>query len=331
MASTKVDLNLDIHNSSSARNETILDNFYFHNNVDEPIKICAISAILGSYEKTAKEPLEPQLASQKLFLATDQPHLLNSTANNNNTAWTRIAIDHSLWEEDCKKEEFVGAKNNPCDRPYFLFNIAKFYKMQPYRVPQIREAGCNVVIWLDGTIQIKTANFMTLMADRAYRGQNFVVYVLDGKARRGGYPGTMEKEVNQSKYGKYGGKRGLAFGPPQHVNQQHEFYIQQGFREKWFVNEPWFEEKSGLDKGKYGQYVTCMVLLDLRKSETKEFLDCWWRENILRSTQDQVGFPYCAWKYRTPIQALPDKEAPGKYPIGWVQDNMYFHKLDHGN
>ena len=175
MASTKVDLNLDIHNSSSARNETILDNFYFRNDVDEPIKICAISAILGSYEKTAKEPLEPQLASQQLFLATDQPHLLNSTANNNNTAWTRIAIDHSLWEEDCKKEEFVGVKNNPCDRPYFLFNIAKFYKMQPYRVPQIREAGCNVVIWLDGTIQIKTANFMTLMADRAYRGQNFVM------------------------------------------------------------------------------------------------------------------------------------------------------------
>lgn len=42
---------------------------------------------------------------------------------------------------------------------------------------------------------------------------------------------------------------------------------------------------------KYGLYITCMVMVDLHKSETKTFLDCWWNENILRSTQDQIlGF-----------------------------------------
>ena len=73
------------------------------------------------------------------------------------------------------KEEYIGARNNPCEQP-FLFNIAKFYKMQFYRVPQIQES-CNVIVWFDGTIQIKSGTFMGRMADRASRGQNYGVRV----------------------------------------------------------------------------------------------------------------------------------------------------------
>lgn len=75
---------------------------------------------------------------------------------------------------------------------------------------------------------------------------------------------------------------------------------------------------------RYGLYITCMFMIDLRKSESKQFLECWWRENILRSTQDQVGFPYCAWKLNTKIHALPDE----KDPIGSWMENPYFRKLD---
>lgn len=76
----------------------------------------------------------------------------------------------------------MGARNNPCEQP-FPFNIAKFYKMQFYRVPELQEAGCNVFIWFDATIVIKHAAFMGRMADRANLGENFVVYVQDGPRR----------------------------------------------------------------------------------------------------------------------------------------------------
>ena len=142
-----------------------------HDAHDVPVEICGITVIFGDYEKTVKEPAEPLDTAFKLFLITDQEHLLHP---NTPSAWTRISVNSSLWQEDCKREEYIGARNNPCEQP-FLFNHAKFYKMQFYRVPQLQEAGCNVVIWLDATIQIKAGNFMGRMADRASRGQNFVV------------------------------------------------------------------------------------------------------------------------------------------------------------
>lgn len=198
--------------------------------------------------------------------------------------------------------------------------------MQFYRVPELQEAGCNVVIWFDATIVIKHAAFMGRMADRANLGENFLVYVQDGP-RRSWKDGLVSSEVKRSIYGKYGGKQSSAFGPPQHVDDQYEYYLSQGFTEGWFRNTTWFNQYKGVGNDmKYGLYITCMFMIDLRKSESKQFLECWWRENILRSTQDQVGFPYCAWKLNTKIHALPDE----KDPIGSWMENPYFRKLDHG-
>jgi hypothetical protein len=294
---------------------------------DKPaVQLCGITAILGDYEKSPKEPLEPLDPKFPMFLITDQEHLLYPQQNVlDSTAWTRVRVNSSLWQEDCINEDYVGARNNPCDQP-FLFNIGKFYKMQFYRVPELMEAKCNVVIWFDGTIQIKMGSFLGRMADRAEQGQNFVVYVQDG-ATPYWTDGKVSTEVQRSNFNKYLG-RWKGFGPHQHVDMQYQHYLWMGFRERWFENTTWFSESMGIEENyiKYGLYVTCMVMFDLRHEETKPFLDCWWRENILRSTQDQVSFPYCAWKLKVAIHALPDAEAP----IGSYEDNAYFRKLKHG-
>lgn len=290
---------------------------------DDPIQICGISVMFGTYEKSVKEPTQAFFPNFPLFLVTDQDNLLhpNGTAANN-TAWTRVRVDSSLWQEDCLRPQFVGAKNNPCDSP-FVFNIAKFYKMQFHRVPEVQEAGCNVVIWFDATIRIHGGTFPGHMAHRADRGQNFVVYVQEQHAN-----GTLAREAQESRYGKYGGKQDAAFGPPQHVWEQYQYYLSKGFREGWFRNESWYERFMGVERNdaKYGVFITCMVMFDLRKRITKRFLDCWWTENVLRSTQDQISFPYCAWKLGIPIHALPDKENSE----GSAIHNAYFHKMDHG-
>jgi len=287
------------------------------------VQLCGITAMLGDYEKTPKEPME-QLGDSKfpLFLMTDQEHLLHPDQDELFTsAWTRVRVNSSLWQEDCFDNDYVGARNNPCDKP-FLFDIGKFYKMQFYRIPELIEAKCNVVIWLDGSVQIKTGAFLDSMADRATRGQNFVVYVHERD--------YLAEEVQASiSFGKYLGRFDVdKFGQHQHVDMQYQYYLWMGFKERWFEAAPWFNESVGINAnfGRYGVYVTCMVMFDLRQKETKQFLDCWWRENLLRSTQDQVSFPYCAWKHNVAIHALPDAEAP----VGSYGDNEYFIKRNHG-
>jgi hypothetical protein len=265
-----------------------------------------------------------QLGDSKfpLFLMTDQEHLLHPEQDELFTsAWTRVRVNSLLWQEDCSDNDYVGARNNPCDKP-FLFNIGKFYKMQFYRIPELIEAKCNVVIWLDGSVQIKTGAFLDSMADRATRGQNFVVYVHERD--------YLAEEVQASiSFGKYLGQFDVdKFGQHQHVDMQYQYYLWMGFKERWFEAAPWFNESVGINAnfGRYGVYVTCMVMFDLRQKETKQFLDCWWRENLLRSTQDQVSFPYCAWKHNVAIHALPDAEAQ----VGSYGDNEYFIKRNHG-
>lgn len=278
-------------------------------------KVCGISLMLGKYEKSMKEPNPPLDPSAQLFMVTDQESLLRH--GHNDSAWTPIPLDHSLWQADCK--QYLGARNNPCENSN-NFNLGKFYKMQPYRVPQIQAAGCNVVIWFDATIRIQNTGFMWYMMDRVSRGQNFLTYVHTWRRH-----GTIEKEMRASQIGKYDGRE---FQPDQQVDQQYKYYLDEGFREKWFKDEEWFEEMKGVagNNDMYGMYVTCMVLFDLRQSITKKFLDCWWKENILRSTQDQLSFPYCAWKLKVPVHALPDAESPE----GSFEKNPYFVKLGHG-
>ena len=256
---------------------------------NETVRICGITAMLGPYEKSAKEPTSPLDPSCPLFLVTDRDDLINETTS----AWTKVRIDPSLWKDDCLKDEFVNAPNNPCDQPY-NFNIAKFYKEQPYRVPEIINAGCNVIVWMDGTIRIKDKTFMGHMKDRADRGQNLVVSV-HRPARKGLLSLEVENSVRNKKYQ---GLTGSDFGPFQNISMQYEQYVLEGFTEKWFEQESWWPDVKGATPDLYGMFVTCMVLFDLRKKATKTFLDCWWRENILHSTQDQVSFPYCSWKHK---------------------------------
>ena len=64
----------------------------------DPVQLCGITAMLGDYEKTPKEPME-QLGDSKfpLFLMTDQEHLLHPEQDTLFiSAWTRVYVNSSL-------------------------------------------------------------------------------------------------------------------------------------------------------------------------------------------------------------------------------------------
>jgi hypothetical protein len=273
-----------------------------------PPRVCAISVMLGQYEKTMKEPLEPLHSDAPMFMVTDQEGLLQTS----NSAWTPIRLNNSLWQEDCL--HYIGARNNPCTNVN-PFNLGKFYKTQFYRVPEIQQAGCDVVLWFDGTIRLHDATFFQQMASRADRGQNLITFVHSATRR-----GTLKAEVEASNFPRYTAPKlnGVA-QPPQPVLEQYQDYLAQGFREKWF------DASGNMHRPEYGMFVTCMVLFDLRLRITRQFLDCWWNESVVWTTQDQVSFPFCAWKLGVYPHALPDAEV-----WGTVQSNSLFEKLGHG-
>lgn len=271
--------------------------------------------MIGNYEKVMKEPSTPLKPERPMFMVTD--------SNKTGLSWTSIQINETWWRDDC--DRFRGSLNNPCNNthPYMK---AKFAKAQPYRLRRLQEAGCNVIMWLDGSIRLKKATIFKEVENRVRRGENFIVF------EHGLREGLIIKEADSStKVNKYINGSWLGKSQPiQNIEGQYKHYLKEGFRERWFDTQffysadgPPYSYKRGRS---YGMYVTCMVVFDLRQPITQRFLDCWWEEIVRWSTQDQVSFPYCAWKLGIDIHALPDNETSGS-----INKNDWFKKEKHGH
>ena len=117
----------------------------------------------------------------------------------------------------------------------------------------------------------------------------------------------------------------FAYGAPQsfqNISRQYEHYLEEGFVEKWFMDNDNVKNITGEE---YGLWVTAFVCFDIRLAESKTFLDTWWHENLWHSSQDQVSFPYVVWKVNLLPHNLPDGEITGNYA-----HNSLFTKRAHG-
>mmetsp|Transcript_15879 Transcript_15879/g.39313 ORF Transcript_15879/g.39313 Transcript_15879/m.39313 type:complete len:359 (+) Transcript_15879:357-1433(+) len=282
-------------------------------NSDVLPSVCVVTALVGTYEKTLKqvEVQEGAFAGGYMFAFTDRADLLerhNAIVDGvlAPARWHALPLHVPTDAGDCRD----GERNSPCTNRH-PFNLAKFYKMQFFRVPLIAER-CDVVAWCDATLHIK-APFFAALTRFALEDKNLVVYV---HARRG----NVAAEVRESSYAKYSGASWNGHVQPvQPVDEQFAAYTAEGFTSKWF------DANGAVYTPQYGLYVTCMVMFDLRKNVTYEFLDAWWQQNLQWTTQDQVSFPYVAWKLNVFPYALPD-HAHG----GTSDNNALFRKLRHG-
>lgn len=270
---------------------------------------CIVSAMLGGYEKTAKGTTKLD-GNHSLFMIVDDT---SEEAAKNSSIWTPVRIDPSWWADDCLR--FEGAVNNPCKKQD-PFMMGKFAKTQAHRLDVVRDAGCNVVVWMDGSLELHNDDIMSEIETAADKGLNLAVF-RHGPDRNG----EIYKEVQVS--------HGNNHYKKQPIDDQYKLYVSEGFKERWFDNHT-FQDKNGTYKYQrdrsYGMYVTCMVLFDFRDPVTEKFLDCWWEETVRRSTQDQISFPYCAWKLGIDIPALPDGEIFSK---GDYNMNKWYKKLAH--
>lgn len=218
---------------------------------------------------------------------------------------------------------------NSVQRNWGPFNLAKHYKLNPHRVPQL--AQYEVVIWIDGTLRVKldlprSPLFLGLL--QRMRGQDANVACFARTEQ--GFPSpnrsrhTLEQEL-------------LMAGPMRKYHGQNFAYARRLYfglggingtmREQWWLND---EASAALARMRNlnstsGVWNTAMVVWLMRHRDTARLADAWWLENALTITQDQVTFPVAGWKTHIMPYTLPDEH--GIY--GYSGDNPIFEMYRH--
>jgi hypothetical protein len=272
-------------------------------------KICFVTAITGNYESTCKKPIEQTIGCDfKVF--TDNPNIQT----------------HGIWDIVDISKYYNGIDNNDINSNYInsmvnnkhTFNRAKFIKLNLYRIPELIDY--DIVIWLDGTVQISNNRCAELIFNKIESGKNIIVYEHEYRS------GNLKQEVIASNFNRYTSTNWNGQDQPyQDVNKQYEDYINEGFKEDWIKD--YISENTGSVSNNVGVWITCFVAFDMRKEETHRFLNEWWMQNLTKTTQDQIGFPYVCWKMKIIPYTLPDFEIGGSTPH--YKTDLYI-KHNHG-
>ena len=198
---------------------------------------------------------------------------------------------------------------------------AKIIKTQMHRFLDFD--AYDVVVWLDATVSIvnpKTADYMLQLVAA---GRNFITF--EHELSRHGH---VSAEVQASLFHRYT-TTSKNYGPAQDIAGQYARYLDDGFKEKWWLHE--YNAPMGIkDRPQYGLWVTCFVAYATKSPDTASFLNSWCTELVQQSTQDQVSFPYVAWKQKVYPFSLPTNVS-GVVIHGGAYNNDLYKKLPHGN
>jgi hypothetical protein len=270
-------------------------------------KIAYITAIFGTYEKSAKEYIEQTLLSDFICF-TDNPNLI---ANN----WIIDMNPYHYTHPSPIDQGSDAAQVNSLTRNKHTFNIAKYYKEQWHLIPRL--AAYDYVVWLDGTMQISNPLLSEYIVTILSKGEK--VITLDHDWRSGSLAAETADSSTNGKYCVHwwNGQE----QPYQDVIRQYTTYIQDGYNDTL-----WREAKP--ERPHYGVFVTCFVawpMVGPHAEETKRFLNIWYEQNLYFTTQDQIAFPFVCQKLGVQPYTFPDEVSGGNQ-----FHNIFFEKLQHG-
>lgn len=272
--------------------------------VHKIMKLAFITAIYGSYEASCK-PYAPQTIPCDFICFTNSDTLRTN-------GWI---VDRTPYHLTHPSPLDDGQCLNSVRTNTHTFNLAKYYKQAFHTIPRL--ASYDIVIWVDGTIQITNPRTAEEIV-RLFETPTTAVIGWEHE-RRGG---SLIAEVKDSQtYDRYASTRwGGQDQPRQDVNAHYRQCVREGFDETlWFRLDP--------TRPNFGVWVTCFVAFDLRKPAARQFLDEWYTQLLVWSSQDQIGFSIAAQKTTVPY-TLPDARIHGSRPH--VETDFY-RKHDHGN
>ncbi len=300
------------HVGSSLEDDTAsADSALFYRHPEgTPAKVAYITAVFGSYEATLK-PFARQTVPADFICFTDNPRIANS-----NGGWVVDSHPHH-WE--ALQREVEGNHTsavNALHRNTHPFNLAKYYKLNLHRIPRLRQY--EVVVWLDGTVQLHNENTSAILLDLIVtQKRNVLVFETENNWT------TLLKEAQAATLTeKYYNTQWMGHQQPvQDVMAQYRHYLAQGYDD-----EAYWPAVSA--RHHYGLWITCFVAFDMRSADTAAFLDLWSEQNLRFSTQDQVSFPYVAQTLGVHPFSLPESDSSvvgGRYFF-----NSLFVKHHHG-
>lgn len=310
--------------------------FSYSKNVSCPelsqLKLAFVTALVHDYEHSCKEPVSQSVSVD--FLAYTDKHFHEAygvkTPNTTYNKWKRL--DAEPYRYGVLLRDQNSAYHNSLRNNQHPFNRAKVFKLNLHRLPELQKY--HILIWLDATLQITNPKTAELMIDYLCRqDRNFVGFEQP-------YRMNLKDELVASLgSGKY--KTKTLHDLPQPVQdvesqyvtlvalfmsliiccntlRRYQHFLSEGFHDKHFGPDP------RNPKRYHSVHNTAFLALNMLREETHDFMEKWWLQNLLYTTQDQLSFPYVAWALNVQPYGLPDDIINGTF----LQNDLYV-KLPH--
>jgi hypothetical protein len=249
-------------------------------------KIAFITAIFGNYELSCK-PFAKQTIETAFICFTDNKNIVSN-------GWSIDTYPYHINNPSLLDNPSL---NNSLSNNKHTFNIAKYYKQAFQNIPGLKDF--DVIIWIDGTIGIHNPNTSQYILNKIYE-KKIIGWSHEYDE------GLLRNEVNASNAnGRYATTFWMNQSQPfQDIPKQFETYLQDGF------DENTFKYCQSPDKN-FGVWITCFIAFLNKDTEVTRFLDLWYLQTLIFTTQDQVSFPYVAAKTGIWPYTLPNNEING--------------------
>jgi hypothetical protein len=265
-------------------------------------KICFITAIYGNYESCCK-PFKKQSVETDFICFTDSPTIVSN-------GWI---IDTTPYHYENPSPLDDGQYVNSFSNNKHNFNIAKYYKQSFRFIPRLAEY--DVVVWVDGTIEITNSSVSSWIMDNI-NDKKIIGWEHERRSGR-----LIEEVIDSSTFHRYCSSFwNNQAQPVQDVLFQYSEYLKDGY------NDTDYYKKLDPERANFGVWLTCFVAFLQKDEYVKEFLDLWYLQTLKYSTQDQIGFPYVCQKTGLIPYTLPDKEIGGDRPHDGTD---FYHKHNH--
>jgi hypothetical protein len=288
---------LIIYFSHKTRNDAV-ENFESKNT---NAKICFITAIFGNYETTCK-PFVPQTVDTDFICFTDNENIKSN-------GWT---IDTTPYHVQNPSKVDNGSYVNSINNNKHTFNIAKYYKQSFTNIPRLNKY--DVIVWLDGTIQITYNKTSEYILRNIYKEK---IIGWNHEHRNGILKNEVEASHNERYTSTfYNGQP----QPYQDIDYQYKSYLEDGYTDEYF-------KRIKSHTPHLGVWITCFVAFLQRDKDVSSFLDLWYLQTLKYTTQDQIGFSYVCQKMNIVPLTLPNEEIHGERPHS---NTMFYEKQNHG-
>jgi hypothetical protein len=265
-------------------------------------KICFITAIYGTYEKSCKKFIK-QTIDTDFICFTDNNNIISN-------GWTIDTTPyHLINKSKIDNDTFI---NSVCNNKH-NFNIAKYYKQSFSNIPILDKY--DIIVWLDGTIEIIYDKTSEYILNNIYKEK---IIGWHHEIRNGILSNEVIASIISERYtSRYWNEQ---CQPYQDVHNQYISYLEDGYNDIFFKNINSHSPHMGV-------WVTCFVAFLHKDKEIKDFLELWYLQTLKYTTQDQIGFSYVCQKTNIIPFTLPNNEIYGDCP----HLNTMFHiKHSHG-